>query len=573
MRPLIVSDVEKCKGCNRCTRVCPVEEANITYLEGDKIKIRIDNDKCIACGACISVCQHDSRDYIDDTEQFFAALRAGERISLIVAPAVRTNFDDWASLLAWLRTQGVQTIVDVSLGADICTWAHIRYIQQENPAPLITQPCPAIVNYIEHYQPNLLPQLSPVHSPMLCAGVFMRKHLGVNGQIAALSPCIAKSHEFDATGIISYNVTFKKLAEYIARHNIRIPKAPFQYDHLSASLGGVYSMPGGLKENVEFYLDKALRIDKSEGQGIVYKHLDEFAAEKKQNLPAIFDVLNCQEGCNLGTACNHEASPFKINRIMDETRQSAMQKYQKTDKEKFTKLFELFDNKLNLNDYLRKYTAQPIYEIPYSEADVEQVMQELGKTTEEQRNHNCYACGCETCHSLAVRIAKGINVTQNCMEKARAEIAHEHDALLLEQEQSSEYLGSISTEISSIQQLFETVLSGVESMEQVISQYSQMAKIVDDIAMQTQLLSLNASVEAVRAGNAGKGFAVVAQSIRELANKSQESINNVSGTSEVAQKTINSITSSSKDVDKSISRVSSYIDEITRSLRKAEFEA
>ena len=53
-------------------------------------------------------------------------------------------------------------------------------------------------------------------------------------------------------------------------------------------------------------------------------------------------------------------------------------------------------------------------------------------------------------------------------------------------------------------------------------QITKIAKDIEDIAFQTNILSLNASVEAARAGAAGKGFAVVANEVKRLATKSAE---------------------------------------------------
>ncbi len=69
---------------------------------------------------------------------------------------------------------------------------HIRWIQKYSPGPIISQLCPAIVNYITMHKTELIPRHSPVHSPMLCAAIFMKKYMHVEGSLASLSPCIKK---------------------------------------------------------------------------------------------------------------------------------------------------------------------------------------------------------------------------------------------------------------------------------------------------------------------------------------------------------------------------------------------
>ncbi len=564
MRDIILTDTARCEGCNRCVRMCPIPEANIAYIENDSIKVKTNPEKCIACGACLEVCQHEARTYSDDTERFFADIERGKPITLMVAPSFRTNFENSDAILAWLKALGVTTIVDVSLGADICTWAHIRHIEANKPRSLITQPCPAIVDYVQKHRTDLIGLLSPVHSPMLCTAIFLRKYLHNSDTIAVLSPCVAKKNEFDETHIVSYNVTFKQLVSYMQRRGIKVPEAPFEFDHVAASLGRIYAMPGGLKENVEYYIGKTVRVDKSEGQAVVYGHLDEFAREDEANLPALFDVLNCEDGCNAGTGCLKSQSVFSINRVMDEQRNSAMQMYEKTEEAQMTKLFALFDKKLRLSDFTRSYEAHPVMPISYTEDDVELAYDQLGKTTQEQRSHNCYACGCETCSELAVRIAKGINVPENCMEKTRQDILREHEAFILERSNSTENLKRIQSELKDIKDQFDKVLADVGDVGEAIEQYNKMARLVNEMALQTQILSLNAAVEAARAGASGKGFGVVAQAIRDLAMQSQQSVGEVADTNAFAKKTIEAITQASSSVDASLLKAADYVEDITR---------
>ncbi|MDR3271568.1 MAG: methyl-accepting chemotaxis protein [Peptococcaceae bacterium] len=564
MKKLIISDADKCVGCNRCIRVCPVEEANVAYLENDAIKVMIDHTKCIACGACIAACQHEARDYVDDTELFFEHLHSGTPISLFAAPAQRTNFPEWGRILSWLRQEGVRKIYDVSLGADICTWAHIRYIQQNHPASLITQPCPAIVNYILMHQPQLIRNLSPIHSPMLCTAIYMKKYEGVQDPLAVLSPCIAKGHEFESTnGYAKYNVTFRKLAQYIQDHDIQLPVESSDFDGIECALGSVYAMPGGLKENIEFYIGKGLRVDKAEGQQFVYKAIEEFAQQPAEKLSAVFDVLNCPEGCNLGTGCN-PTQDILINTVMDQARQKALDGRDRT---YFDERFALFDRTLNLRDFMRAYQAIQVQSMKITERQVEGGFAQLNKETFQQRNFNCGACGSDTCEKMARKIAKKLNTPQNCIEKARTDIQREHSLVLEMQRNSSGNLGQILEDITQVKALSDGILSSVGNVHEAIQQYVEMARKIDSIATHINIIALNASIEAARAGVHGRTFSVVANEIRNLAANSKQTISEAGAVSQEAAGAIDSISDMIDNIGSEVVKAHKNITDIYQNMQ------
>lgn len=601
---------EKCIGCNACIRACPIPNANL--YDGSVVKI--NNKECIRCGECVKSCPHGARYYTDDLEKVLELIKSGQRVSFIVAPAIKTAMDGtWRHVLQWFKDQGVAEIYDASFGADICTYMHVQYLKQHPGSKIISQPCAAIVNYAELHKPELINHLSPVHSPLLCSGVYVRKYLGNNDILVGLTPCIAKTVEFENTGIYSYNITFRRITEYMREKGITLSHghSPFEFSASRGFDGAFYPIPGGLKECLHVY-DPELLVATSEGVNKVYDDLDHYLDTDKSHVPAVYDVLSCEFGCNTGAGARESVNTFNAYDIMVHARKWSTKR---SAKERFhTKIFKT----LKLEDFLRGYQNRCTTQRP-TDAQLDEVYKSMGKFSETERNINCHACGFKSCHDMAITIFYGNNNPNNCMvyeknhmhqlaqkiEKQNAELANmvmeihqsmamltDKSARILEQaEQNTSKNESIKNDmnllgnnIGGIQTRANDIAEYVSKISVSIGEYEKILAKIKSISEQTNILAINASIEAASAGQFGKGFAVVAGEIRTLAVRSadtlkaaehhtNEILSNIDGIKDASSVIVGDVDSTKDnvvntdsavdDLNKSLAFINSSVSEIT----------
>ncbi|MDC0933769.1 methyl-accepting chemotaxis protein [Arcobacteraceae bacterium] len=93
--------------------------------------------------------------------------------------------------------------------------------------------------------------------------------------------------------------------------------------------------------------------------------------------------------------------------------------------------------------------------------------------------------------------------------------------------QMSQLGGKVQEAVSDGMVLANHTSSAMDSINEQVTAINEAITVIDQIAFQTNILSLNAAVEAATAGEAGKGFAVVAQEVRNLASRSAEAANEI----------------------------------------------
>jgi iron only hydrogenase large subunit-like protein len=552
----------------------------------------------VLVGNCIKACTHDARSGIDDFDKFLKDFNPNHKWIVITAPSVAASFPEtYLNLNGYFKKFGITDFFDVSFGAELTVKSYIDYISAHNPETVISQPCPAIVSYIQIYRPDLLKHLIPVDSPMMHTIKMVKEYFPEysDAKFLVISPCIAKRREFDAVNLknTAYNVTMKSLNDYFTRNNIDLKKYPqVDFTNPSPERAVVFSTPGGLMETAIRDVPNAKNmIRKIEGIHTIYHYLDQLTLSiNNHSAPLIVDCLNCELGCNggPGTLCSEEPQDIiekRVNDRMVEIKKQYEHKKEELVSKKVNKVInefwkqELYDRSYeNLHDNIR--TKNP------NERQLKKIYEEMYKFKEENF-YNCSSCGYGACEKMAKAIHNNLNKSENChyyqaskineeqkktdeehtqlmeaykvIEKSKNELNESHnEKLKITQKISStiqehnKSIETISINLSNYSQKQENVLKelfgNISQASEIMKQFNTIADAIIEISDQTDMLALNATIEAARAGDVGKGFAVVSEEVKKLKENTQKEVKKIGPFTDEIDTIFSKISNSSDDV-------------------------
>jgi NADH-quinone oxidoreductase subunit G len=288
----IVLDPRKCISCGRCTRVCQdmqnvwalsMVERGIDTRVSPAGDITLNESPCVKCGQCSAHCPTGAIVEHDQSTEVWKALQNEANYCVVeIAPAVRVAIGEafgypigeklTGKLYAALRRMGFRAVFDTNFAADVTIVEEAsefveRFAHGKGVLPLITSCCPAWVDFMEKFHPDMIDHFSSCKSPHQILGVLTKTFYARKQRldpskvfVVSIMPCTAKKYEISRSGEMSasghqdvdVSITTRELARMIKQAGIDFADLPDEEsDHVLGEYTGagtIFGVTGGVME-------------------------------------------------------------------------------------------------------------------------------------------------------------------------------------------------------------------------------------------------------------------------------------------------------------------------------------
>ena len=340
-------DQSLCVKCGRCVNSCPYSAivkterpcaaaCGMGAIHSDELgRAEIDYSKCVSCGQCLVNCPFGAIADKGQIYQLIQGFNRGDRIYALVAPAFVNQFPGLAStgkLKAALKAVGFCDVVEVAIGADLCTVDEAHDFLKEVPEKLnfmATSCCPAWSMMAKTAFPDLAKNISMTMTPMVFTARMM-KQADPEARMCFIGPCAAKKLEASRRTVrsdVDFVLTFEELAGIIEAKDLDLASLevdPAEQDLIHASAAGRgFAQSGGVAKAVadkikEWHPDMDVKIASAQGLAECKKLLMLAKAGKYNGY--LLEGMGCPGGCigGAGTIADPARTAVQLNKYIKE---------------------------------------------------------------------------------------------------------------------------------------------------------------------------------------------------------------------------------------------------------------
>ncbi len=400
VKQIVFTLTARCRDCYRCLRGCPVKA--IRMQNGQAY---VDEKRCIACGTCIRECPQQAKSFRHDIDLAQRLVEDGGFTVASIAPSFAAVFNSWQRrrLPSALRALGFRYVGQTSHGAFQISAHTLRQIDQADGKPLVATACPALVNYVEKYRPELMDNLTRLVSPMAAHGRMLKEKFGKEANVVFIGPCVAKKSELnrpDVASAVDCVLTFRELNMWLRARGIDLSTCEeSNFDEKPMGCAQLYPLPGGLIKTAGLEDDGLnVRMVRVDGFDNVKEVLGDITGEPVYTL---VEPLFCAQGCINGPGIDQEKNLFERRKDIIEYERETDSRQPVAEIEEKVSFHAMF--------------APAPGAIPQAtEEEIRQVLDRTGKS-DPQQQLNCGACGYDSCREKAIAVVQGMAEPEMCI--------------------------------------------------------------------------------------------------------------------------------------------------------------